>query len=1314
MAYTIADLEAGLPAPEMNELVAEILASGLKSLGLFSRGAREIALDKPPAPYHERWLSVSVRYLQEQKALGDDLTFSRGVRALDDLWAEWETKRPVWTTNPNLQKQGLLLETCLKALPGILSGTQRATDVLFPNSSMRLVEGVYQGNALADYFNEALGATLTACIDDQLRADGERKIRILEIGAGTGGTTAKLLPLLQRYPVEEYCYTDVSKAFLMYAEKHFQHLFPALRTAIFDVSRPLAGQSIAAGHYDFAIAANVLHATPDIRETVRNAKATLKNQGVLLLNEISAWSLFNHVTFGLLEGWWLSEDTAVRLPGSPGAPPEKWREILAEEGFEAIRFPAENAHSFGQQIVAAVSNGWTRQRIVRHVPPQRSASVERVDVDATDAAAIRNARTVDARSPSAELPERMGADYVRQIITEKLSEALRLDTAIIHNDAPFAEYGVDSIIGVNLVRSISEALQIELDTTSLFEYSTVDELTQHILKNYRQQIVGRLAQARGISQKPNRSTDEARGEVDAPSERRFIRTKLSADSRNRFSLGRESDSGSITADPIAIIGMSGRFGESESLDEFWQNLAQGKDLVKPASRWRAADCAMSDSAIQPFCSHGSFVDSIDQFDPAFFGISSEEATYMDPQQRLFLEESWKALEDAGYAGKSAHGKQCGVYVGCGSSNYTRLFTEDPPPQAFWGNSESVTPARIAYHLDLHGPAIAIDTACSSSLVAIHLACQGLRSRETDMALAGGVFLQPTPRFYQVANRAGMLSPDGRCYSFDARSNGFVPGEGVGIVVLKRLRDALEDGDYIHGVIAGSGVNQDGKSNGLIAPNGRAQEQLVRSVYDRFRINPETIQVVEAHGTGTLLGDSIEYGAISRAFREYTDKKQFCALGTVKTNIGHTSTAAGVAGVLKLLLSLKHRQIPPTLHFLAANPAIELESGPFYVNTRLREWAVEDGAIRRAAISAFGFSGANGHLVIEEAPPIERTTVEAPGYLAPLSARSPEQLKRQARNLLAFAKCTPDLSMNDLSFSLFVGRTHLTHRLCCVARDQKELIHLLEQWIETGTASQIYTSETQEGGIRERGAIKRFGNHLIQECRNAANADSYLENLEGIADLYAQGYPLDFHDLFSSDSRRIPLPTYPFARERYWVDAARDINTADTRGNARARTDGLSFQENGAAMEVQVQPAWLFSTEQTSSDGAASVAPMSPEEKMALFLKQEVAIHLKRPVDEISTDLSYFDLGLSSLAIANLVKNTNKLLNENLSPSALFEYSDIQSLAAYLSATYPSRIGALTAIGRTGPQAHSGERSHDLANVSWLEASLDDGYERLTF
>jgi polyketide synthase PksN len=1635
---SIAALEAEMPTAEMTDFVTEILASSLMSLGLFKDGIATLAalsMDDQPAPYYERWLSSSIRYLQQQKVLAEDLMLGGEVRPLSDLWAEWETKQTVWTSVPNLHAQVALLETCLRALPGILTARQLATDVIFPNSSMQLVEGIYRGNVVADHFNDVLAEVLVACIEQQLQADKQRGIRILEIGAGTGGTTAKLLTKLQRFPIAEYCYTDVSRAFLMYAEKTFKSQLPTLTTAIFDVTKPLVAQSIPADHYDFAIAANVLHATPDIRQALRNTKAALKNHGVLLLNEIATWSVFNHLTFGLLEGWWLHEDTAVRLPGSPGLAPAKWREILAAEGFEAILFPAVQTHQFGQQIVAAGSNGWTRQRIVKQVTLPLSAGVEHTNSQAADVEAAKNNRTPIAPSPSAELDGQRSAEYVRRIITEKLSEALRLDAILIGNDAPFADYGVDSIIGVNLVRTISEALQIELETTSLFEYSSVDQLSEYIHQKWREQIDAQLGPVQSSVPTVTDSGHESRAEADTRSAQRFITNERFADARDGFGSA-ETDSRNVGVEPIAIIGMSGRFAESESLDAFWQNLAEGKDLTREVSRWSTTDCVMSESSGRAYCSHGSFVDSIDRFDPAFFGISADEAVYMDPQQRLFLEEAWKALEDAGYAGKDVHEKQCGVYVGCGSSYYDRLAVEEPPPQAFWGNSQAIIPARIAYYLDLQGPAIAVDTACSSSLVTIHLACQGLWSRETDMALAGGVFLQATPGFYQVANRAGMLSPDGKCYSFDARANGFVPGEGVGVIVLKRLRDALQDGDYIHGVIAGSGINQDGKSNGLIAPNGRAQERLERSVYDRFKINPETIQVIEAHATGTLMGDSLEFAALSRSFREYTDKKQFCALGTVKTNIGHAATAAGVASVLKLLLSLKHRQIPPSLHFEKGNPAIDFESGPFYVNTQLREWKVKGDETRRAAISSFGFSGTNAHLVIEQAPSSERTTLPLPGYLVMLSARTAEQLKQQVHNLLALVKRTPDLSMNDLSFSLFVGRMHLTHRVSCVARNQKELIQLLERWVATGSANQIYTSEARDGTHRENGVLKKFGNYCIQECLNATNDDSYLENLAATADLYVQGYALEYCKLFSSDSRRIPLPTYPFARERYWIetvgaappgsrtsstvqlhpllhantstlsqqsysstltgsefflrdhqfftngqdgrkvmpeaaylemaraameraepghrgssvvelanmvwgdplvvagntqvtialfagederinyeiysgeheqetvhcqgrasfskravpapfdmDALRaqmregelepeavylefakvgvhygpthrairavhrgdrqllarlalprslatseadgchggyllhpsvvsgamqaglllmtdqtqgvrrplsqqglerlcilspcteemfawaryaqgrvpadgltrlDIDIIDIDGNVCVQMRGLALREDDEPIETHLPPEWLFSTEMPSGVGedAAHNVPMGPEEKVTLLLRQEAAIQLQRPIDEIPTDRSYFDLGLSSLAITKLVQDANRLLGENLSPSVLFEYADIQSLATFLATTYPAKIDAIMAIRRIGLPAHLGEpryghrprltrllrkkyfgagptRALDeqtsviateaamgsarvLEDVLWQELMLSDSYEKLTF
>jgi polyketide synthase PksN len=600
----------------------------------------------------------------------------------------------------------------------------------------------------------------------------------------------------------------------------------------------------------------------------------------------------------------------------------------------------------------------------------------------------------------------------------------------------------------------------------------------------------------------------------------------------------------------------------------------------------------------------------------------------------------------------------------------------------------------------------------------------------EIALAGGVCLHPTPGFYHVANRARMLSPDGKCYSFDSRANGFVPGEGVGVVVLKRLRDAMRDGDHIHGVIVGSGVNQDGSSNGLIAPSGPAQERLARSIFDRFNIDPSTIQVLEAHGTGTLLGDAIELRAITRAMRGYSDRTQFCALGTVKTNIGHTGLAAGIAGVLKVLLALKHGSIPPSLHFQKANPAIGFDSSPFYVNTELTGWRTEGSDKRRAVISSFGFAGTNAQVVVEEAPAIAPVPVERPGYLIVLSARSSEQLRQQAGNLLLRLNDEPCLPLNDVSFTLVTGRTHLTHRLACVVSDHSQLRELLDQWVETGVSERVYTSELQEGKIREQATLKKFGNYCIRECRAGAGAENYPEYLAAIADLYVQGYALDFHDLFPEGSRRVPLPTYPFARERYWVD--------DGVGSKVRRSQALPDAKESRAVETRTPsaPVWLFLKENAmAGDGHGRAVAMSIEEKITLFLKQYAAVQLQRPIDDVPLDLSYFDLGLSSLGITNLVAETARLLDEDLSPSMLFEFTTIQRLVAHLAKTYPEKIGAVAIVKATAPsggvtlsasvglgdecaalEAEAAAASTDelLDQVFSHGTPVDDSFEQVTF
>ena len=1120
-------------AKELDELLTKLLWCQLQSIGLFTEKNLVIADVKTKIglrDLYDRWLQESFAVLTRQNYLQYDgescSVIDTTLMDADVVWEQWELKKCSWCENPDMQAQIVLVETTLRALPEILTGKRLATDVLFPHSSIEMVEGVYKRNSVAQYFNEVLADTLATYIKERINQDPSARIRILEIGAGTGGTSAIVFTRLQSYQdhIEEYCYTDISKAFLMQAEKEYSSQNPFLKYHLFNVAEPVAGQGISTDGYDIVIAANVLHATKNIRQTLRNTKAVLKNNGVVLLNEITGNSLFTHLTFGLLEGWWLYEDIGLRIPGCPGLYPQTWREILEGEGFNSIVFPAQGMHDWGQQIIVAVSDGVVRER-------------QTLKLTATPAKRSRLSQWRKGIKTKVGVTDQMVEGHVKETIIEKLSETLKIDITAIDVEVSFADYGLDSITGGYFVQSINQTLMTELKTTNLFDYSSVKQLTAYVLANYKQELTNRLGQKeKQTDVDDNLMVDSQERQSVYFSPQPFLSKVTEAASKRK-----QEDSGeTIPKDPIAIIGMSGRFAKSKTVGDLWEHLASGTDLVETVSRWDLAKCLSTETN---YCKHGSFLEDIDKFDPLFFNISGVEATYMDPQQRIFLEESWKALEDAGYAGSGISGRLCGVYVGYNVGDYQQLTGYQSPAQAMWGNASSVIPARIAYYLNLQGPAITVDTACSSSLVAIHLACQGLWGGETEMALAGGIFIQCTPWFYLSASRAGMLSSTGRCYTFDERADGFVPGEGAGAVVLKRLKDAITDGDHIYGVIRGSGINQDGTTNGITAPSANSQERLERYVYDTFKVHPEQIQMVEAHGTGTKLGDPIEYEALTRAFRKYTDKKEYCAIGTIKTNIGHTTAAAGVAGLIKILLSLQYKQIPPSLHFQTGNSNIRFEDSPFYVNTRLKEWNVVPSVKRCAAISAFGFSGTNAHMVIEEAPQVERLHGEKPGYLIVLSARTFSQLQQQAIQLVEYCRQEPQVDCGNMSFTLLLGRKHFNHRLACIVHSQNELVTLLEKWLEKGKVLEIYVSEISETDQRKQPSLRRYGNQCIQNCQYADDASEYLENLYTVAELYAQGYELEFGQLFLNEQlSRISLPTYPFARERYWVPTACDEYT----------------------------------------------------------------------------------------------------------------------------------------------------------------------------
>jgi acyl transferase domain-containing protein len=439
-------------------------------------------------------------------------------------------------------------------------------------------------------------------------------------------------------------------------------------------------------------------------------------------------------------------------------------------------------------------------------------------------------------------------------------------------------------------------------------------------------------------------------------------------------------------EPLAIVGMGCRFpGGANSPEAFWELLSNGVDAISeiPPNRWDIDAFYDSDPNApgKMYSRYGGFIDRLEEFDAQFFGISPREALTLDPQQRLLLEVSWEALENAAIKPDTLVGSKTGVFVGITVNDYLHrlLKRETTEIDAYQGtgNTSNAAAGRLSYFLGLTGPSLAVDTACSSSLVAIHLAIASLRNHECNLALVGGVNLQALPEVNVILSKARMLAPDGRCKTFDASADGYVRAEGCGVIVLKRLSDAIKDKDRILATIRGSAVNQDGRSSGLTAPNGLAQQTVIRLGLENSGVQPNQISYIEVHGTGTALGDPIEVGALAAVFGHHRSKEQPLTIASVKTNIGHLEAAAGMAGLMKVVLQMQHQEIVPHLHYKQPSPHIDWENLPIMVPRSKTEWQKVEGS-RLAGVSSFGVSGTNAYVVLEEAPKLESVTEEGVG------------------------------------------------------------------------------------------------------------------------------------------------------------------------------------------------------------------------------------------------------------------------------------------------------------------------------------------------
>jgi acyl transferase domain-containing protein/acyl carrier protein/SAM-dependent methyltransferase len=1161
--------KARADAQEIDELAGKLLWTQLIAAGFPASGKANLTAIKAGLGLHssyDRWLEASLRILVERGTIAADGETWSALEAIrpeaEASWEEWEAHKDAWLTDPVVAPRIGLVETTLRALPGILTGGTRATDVIFPNGSLALVEGVYKNNPVADYFNDALAGMVAGFVEERIKQDPSARIRILEVGAGTGGTSAPVLARLKSYTphIEEYCYTDISQAFLLHAQAVFGPDHPYLSYGIFNVEKPISGQTIDADSYDIVIATNVLHATRDIHCTLRNVKAALRTNGLLLLNEISRATMFTHLTFGLLEGWWLFEDGKLRIPGCPGLFPETWREVLEQEGFRSILFPVADVHAHGQQIVVAESDGVVRQ--VRVAPKTRRKTSGLPATEERKSSPDHSVLRTGSMDEEGGLLKKVQASLVQEV-----SKLIKMKVEALDIDSELSEYGFDSISFTALAHQLNQRYGLELMPTMFFEHPTLGEVARHLVGHYRAVFAARFAPAAEPAAVQARAA-EAEQIVQARPRRlrrgrQFAVPKLVTSERAE----------PATADAVAVIGMSGRFPMAEDVAGLWRNLVEGRDCIVeiPNERWdwHAVDGDPFKEANKTNVKWGGFIDGIGEFDPLFFGISPREAELMDPSQRLMMTYIWKAIEDAGYSAASLAGSRTAILMGAGNSGYGRLIARAGTgidSYSVIGLMPSVGPNRVSYFLDLHGPSEPIETACSSSLVAVHRAMQALASDSCEMAIAGGVNTMLMPDGHIGLSRAGMLSVDGRCKAFSKHANGYARGEGVGMLVLKTLKAAERDGDHIYGVICGSAENHGGRAQSLTAPNPKAQAELLKAAYSRAGIDPRTVGYIEAHGTGTVLGDPIEINGLKSAFRDLTQASgngaagsAYCGLGTVKSNIGHLELAAGVAGLIKVLLQLQHKTLVKSLHCEELNPYIQLEDSPFYIVREKQDWRpIQDAEgrdlPRRAGISSFGAGGSNAHVVIEEY--VARTNAERPlmvvggsrPALVVLSAKNAEQLKQRAGQLVEAIEQRPlgDDDLMDMAYTLQVGRDAMECRLAVMAGSMVELKSRLQSYFSGERAIEgFYQGETK----REKETLA-----VLADEDMARTIEAWVEKGKygKLLELWVRGLSFDWQRLYGeAKPRRISLPTYPFARERHWVETRAEAAAAGLNGSGGA-------------------------------------------------------------------------------------------------------------------------------------------------------------------
>ncbi|AJQ95774.1 SDR family NAD(P)-dependent oxidoreductase [Gynuella sunshinyii] len=834
-----------------------------------------------------------------------------------------------------------------------------------------------------------------------------------------------------------------------------------------------------------------------------------------------------------------------------------------------------------------------------------------------------------------------------------IAEQQSIPLAEIEPDGRFEEFGFDSISYVELAEKLQQALQLNVDATVFYQCTNIPQLSRWLADQQPDQVV--------VSP-PLPAAAEA---VKPPM------PEVSAVSVPTQSQTNERD--------IAIIGMSGRFPGSEDLEAFWQHLLSGDQLVTaiPDSRFDASGIRVDETGTT--YNSGGFLDHIDQFDNEFFQISPREARLMDPQHRLMLQTVYQVIADAGYHHKHLAGSDTGIFVGVGANSYGQLLMdcgEEVDGLLATGNVHSVLVNRISFLLDINGPSEPVNTACSSSLVAVHRAVQAIRNGECQSALVGGVNLIMDSTGHEAFAKSGMLSASGQCHTFDARADGYTRGEGCAALWLKPLAQALADGDHVYACIKGSAVGHGGRATSLTAPNLHAQARVIRQALQDARITADQVSYVETHGTGTALGDPVEINALKTVFG---DSDMPCAIGAVKTNIGHLETAAGIAGLIKTVLCLQHQLIPAISGLKEVNPLVDLSRSSLYLNQSLTHWRTAPGLPRTAGISSFGFGGVNAHVIVTEAalPEIpEYSGFEGP-CIATFSALSDTRLRAFVQHFRTWLGHQQQIRLADICFTLQSARSQDPCRLACVVCDVHELVAAMDSYLQGqhDEMTGVYVSGTDQTAL----------NRLLDPADLSSVVDNVVrqQNWDKLARLWVSQVPVALP--CQNDGRRISIPAVPFEEKSYWPNPAgkqssigKQNSTAapETVEPARQSAPEVAAPAPVAAVESsQPVPAVANVTVEPAEPApvAAAVIVSASEPASPLSFRQQIEQQLSTIIREaldisseaMRADKAFPEYGIDSIIGLRIMQKVQQRYGDNISMSAIIEEPTVARLSAYI-------------------------------------------------